>query len=894
MKIPKDKSFTKLTLPHSKSSVPATTESPIKPSIKTDFSNIQTVQARLNLINEAAMPLPEPISATVGILANIGAGWLITLIGAQIIKAFSSDVIKPLAEYYSEELYVHFDSKRGIAINKIKNADLSKENIPNMVSKTELMLKQLLIASANDENARKNLEKQIEEVTAILEALYDLKHISTKDKVIRDSGLRGWQSNDYLLRGSEAIVSGLTFQFTNAKNAVLGGNGLSSRADWIQYESASDCIAAILEEKHTGRFGFLSKNTQRSLERILALNWNTPLEASTDKTKKYEGSMIPSSKRSISFREGIYDAILDSLDEEKDDPLQLKSQIENVEQEKRIKVQDYRDALLRAFDIEMSLEGATSSLPDSKHGEGKSSLSVCNKIKMILEKSAIPPELWSAAAKNAKVKQEQRKRDCEAFCKWGIELFPVDFKNAENILREAFADGNLTDEQIKDINKLRTLLKNHYESEREIELDFTSLLNFMELEFPTGTNKLTQKNYGKGILFLSAISKFLFTQVTVGKDQKLRIDCLDNDMKTVLRDNILRPIIQDHKDFDNITRDSNFFLSPKLNSIPGIATQIYQRMEPNSIVSETKINQMVIGSITENLYGNSSEPKAGFLLSGPDSQELNNYICKISNTLAMPIVKLSRDMISEKNGNFYIEMRDDCKSLFSGDSLEKLEIAYGKSLPIGVFFELIDNIHINQQRLYVILHMDEVHEYLKPRTDDEGYLYPATDLEQDLTRSLLSLIEDSKIRSSKKARTLTIFMTSTKIQSSSFDLATIDENGYSPEGWLTLRSFISNGTARPGRIDHKIFSFHRSGSESIQEKPKIDEDTAKSTKALKIIIGRLVEILRSKSYGEEIDYAKIAPLIKGMNIKEVEKIIIEKTPNALTTENIIQAFTTKN
>lgn len=893
MKIQRDKPFTKLILPYSRDLNPNETESPIKPSIKTDFSNIQAVQTRLNLTNEAAMPLPEPISATVGILANIGAGWLITLIGAQIIKSFSSDVIKPLAEYYSEELYIHFDSKRDIAINRIKNADLSKENIPNMVSKTELMLKQLLIASANDENARKNLEEQIEEVTAILEALYDLKHISTKDKVIRDSGLRGWQSNDYILRGSEAIVSGLTFQFTNAKNAVLGGIGLSSRADWIQYESASDCIAAILEEKHTGRFGFLSKNTQRSLERILALNWNTPLEASTDK-KKYEGSMIPSYKRSISFREGIYDAILDSLDKEKDDPLRLKSQIENVEQEKRIKVQDYRDALLRAFDIEMSLEGATSSIPDSKHGEGKFSLSVCNKIKMILEKSAIPSELWSAQAKEASARQEQRKRDCEAFCSWGIELFPSDFKNTENILREAFTDGNLTNEQIKNIDRLRTILKNHYGSEREIELDFIYLLDFMKLEFPTGTNKLTQKNYGKGTLFLSAISKFLFTQVTVGKNQKLRINCLSNDMKTVLRDNILRPIIQDHKDFSSTTRDSNFFLSPKLNSIPGIATQIYQRMEPSSIALEDKINQMVVGSITENLYRDSYKPKAGFLLSGPNFQELNNYINSISNTIAMPIVRLSRNMISEKNGDFHVEMRDDFRDLFSEDSLEKLEIAYGKSLPIGVFFELIDNIHINQQRLYVILHMDEVHEYLKPRTDDEGYLYPATDLEQNLTRSLLSLIEDSKIRSNRKASTLTIFMTSTKIQSSSFDLATIDENGYSPEGWLTLRPFISSAALRPGRIDHKIFSFHRSGIESTQEKPKTDEETAKSTKALKIIIGRLVEIIRSKSFGEEIDYERIAPLIKGMNTKEVEKTIIEKTPNALTTENIIQAFTAKD
>ncbi|GEM_PF-6943882 len=587
-----------------------------------------------------------------------------------------------------------------------------------------------------------------------------------------------------------------------ARGLILSLLALYGRSDTrSNIRNSCDKLIKYLEDSSNYP---LIKKEEASLEAmrvILVTNWKVPIA----------GYKIPDHQnRDKDYRHKIYLTILRTVLDPQTrqltgkDPLYLRS---DPPPELRSKVIELKEALVKAYDYE-------SGLSEGPHKD-KHYWPVVTTIEQILTHSNIPQELWNKQAQENLVKRGNDRKRFQELNKWTAGLQDV-FKMSEVQAQACF--DSLNPKQIEFLGYLPKLgdaksknLELFFQTEKyyykeQLNDWFTALMNFMDLDATTSSEKLTERNVEKGLFFLRYINALLEKKVVIlneGTTSVYKNLLSENNKRAILK--VCQRIVHDTESFPSTHRGYEFFTKPYLDSVPGQALALYHRLTrcfDNEIgyVDVHGLKDLVVSNAAHNLYptGEQSESfTSGFLLSGPPGTGKTFFAEALANQLAIPLFRLNPSMVVVKGKNITV-------------NLDNREIS------LGSFF---DKVKANTPS---VLLLDDIDELLKPREidklnkveDDGGEL---EDEKDDSTQTGKFLPEIQNLRDGTGASKVILILTTNQPSAARINLTKLDDKGYSKDGYKALCEYVSRAAIRRKRVDYKVFTFHRLFNENQGE-----------------------------------------------------------------------------
>lgn len=709
----------------------------------------------------------------------------------------------------------------------------------------------------------------------------------------------------------------------------------------------------LLEGSQRQEYPLIDKFSQESMRRILVNNQKL-LPFIDYKIPPFQGQGIA---RSDGYREAIYKTMLSTLVEPQDeclrqteyDPLYLRRPFpDDFPNNLKRNAMKLRDALVQAFKEEVRREK-----------RGGSNYAVVGAMREVLTLSdQIDPTEWSKDAQENKAKAEAYERVfSKKFKGWASEVsqMPEDqLRNCFDTLvreyeaspvrkREVDGRGEKSEKPVSlpegfenwldvDLDQLRLLFQKdkYLYGGEELNGRFKWIWERLNLGSDNLAERLTHKNYEKGLFFFRYLHALLDKVVSIGEGPPaLFRDLLDEENKaTILK--VCRRVVHDGRSFPG-TRNWEFFLAPDSESVPGLALALHHKLtkhidDESGYVDLYRLRELVLRNVVNSLYppNNTTPSTRSFLFSGPPGSGKSSFAEALANQLALPLFVLQPGMINVKRHGATVNYK-------------------GADINLSSFF--LDIVNKNTP---CILLIDEADEILPPSTDHDKK-------EEGKSRSglFITLLEP---RGDKTISPKVISIMTTNLPlTETVDVSSIDENGYSGSIETQLYDHIDPRAIREGRADKKIFTFHRlyneqqgevlarrfiepyisagkivgpvdyvkAGREVMGYAPgtieKVFADTANATTEqvtqeqllcelkkhpslirlyadpqavidIEGIIKSLVKGSKTKKLSGPINHQELAIQAKGLNYEQMHHAIMDLTPDTLTQENIIAAF----
>lgn len=697
--------------------------------------------------------------------------------------------------------------------------------------------------------------------------------------------------------------------------------------------------------KITTKYPFIAEASQFHIMRMLIKNWKIPIA-------EYK---VPNAElRTIQYRKMMYETFLETLignnehdcllKKEEEDPLFLRTPLSRVPAQFIEKAKNLRTALLNAYITEVAL---------AKEDTAAYSQETVQKLEKILNLATeIPKELWNKAAREQKQIEIENEKRFDTFKDWACAKANISTDKARIIFNSLLQPQK---EKFKEEFE-RFLSKTEFETEVQLNNNFNYLLNEMiVLDSNDPDKRLTLKDNEKGLFFLKCLEEILDKKITIKKhDSKGTIkDFLSPETKERLL-KMTKNIIHDEMNFYETVRDQEFFTEPPKTSVPGMALRVHHKLtrvrrfdEKSGYVDVHRLKELVFQRILNSLYptGEKGEvPCKSFLLSGPKGTGKSFLAEAIANQLGIPLLILARNSFKiDKEGNITLSLNE--KEMEASQFVQK----------------------INEQAPCVLL-LDEVDKYFPPReksnitNSKKAKKQNKKDKQEQETKETkidvgglfrTALAQVGNPTYDRFSDKVIVIMTTNQPPTEDIDINTIGADGYSGTVEEELYKYIDEAIIREGRIDKKIFLFHKRYSEKQGETfarrflapyvengrikgavnyakagkdikdyspaivEKAIEETIKASKHPPTMETIVNELKRRPSlvrlYGDlkiierieavldmiegfgkrirgNINAKTLAMKAKGLTKEQIAKAMSKFTPKVLTEENIIQAF----
>ena len=564
-----------------------------------------------------------------------------------------------------------------------------------------------------------------------------------------------YQIDEDRIKLDSSVVHG--WQFNNSGISVQDRNKTFNSAceeDWYSQGDVSKLLTLLLEESISDNSVTIDHGAQQHICNILVLNWKVPVDL----------AKIPETKRSIQYRLNIYQTILGTLKDKKGnltstDPLYLRTSNDQLPAGMKSRVFQLRAALLGAYEDEKAL---------AQIKPAQYSPIVVQTIESVLnESSEIPRISWS---KEAIVKAAQNELKLAEFKGWASALQLLQEHESEACF------NNLNQEQLDNLQFFKDLfLISTFEDEEKLNKGIKYLLDVMKLDSDDDTEKLTEKNAQKGLYFFRYLNTLIEKQIIItrGTQSILKNHLNESNKNRLLA--VCKLIVNDYINFPSTARDLGFYTNPLLTSVPGQALILHHSIAPcftNGGYSD--IYNIKDGMI--NITVNNFSPKFrgcdndnGFLLSGPTGTGKTFTAKALANQLAVPLFTLTPAMVIQKKDRVFVAYNN-------------------KEITMGDFFHIVKN------GMPSVLLIENI-EILSPSQESAA--------SKILTASLLVGLQN--IRDSKTI----LIITTNYPPPERINIAELDEQGYNLNAEQELHKYIDPRILRKGRVDFKIFSFHK-------------------------------------------------------------------------------------
>ncbi len=564
--------------------------------------------------------------------------------------------------------------------------------------------------------------------------------------------------DDDRIRLDSSVVHG--WQFNNEKSNIQDSNKKFSSANeesWYGKGDVSTLLTQLLEESIANDSIPINKGAQQHICNILVLNWKVPVDS----------AKIPETKRSIQYRLNIYQTILGTLKDKKGnlrntDPLYLRTPNDQIPAGMKSRVFQLRAALLGAYEDEKALVQVKPAQYSSV---------VVETIESVLnESSEIPRVSWSKEATvKAAIHQQNELRFAE-FKGWASGLHLLQEHESEACFKD------LNQEQFDNLQFFENLfLSRTFQNEKQLNENIQHVLDVMNLDSQDIAKKLTQRNNEKGLLFFRYLNTLIEKQTTIARGTQ---SMLKNYLNEPNKNRLLaacKLIVNDDIRFPATARDLEFYTNPLLTSVPGQALILHHRLAPcftNGGYSDIynikdRITNIAVNNFSPKLI--SGDNDNGFLLSGPTGTGKTFAAKALANQLAVPLFTLTPAMVIQKEDRVFVAYNN-------------------KEITISDFFHIVKN------EMPSVLLIEDI-EILSPPQESAA--------SKILTASLL--VELQNIRNSKTI----LIITTNYPPSGSINTAELDEQGYNLRAEQELHKYIDPRILRKGRVDFKIFSFHK-------------------------------------------------------------------------------------
>lgn len=585
--------------------------------------------------------------------------------------------------------------------------------------------------------------------------------------------------------------------------------------------------------------------SHRCMRRILVNNWKLPVMGY--KIPSFQGNNV----RSKTYREEIYKTMLSILDEDRtwerqteDDPLFLKTPLCNVPYQLQSKAEELRSALVRAYKYEAELE--------KTNNQNYSSTLVKTIEKILTHAKEISPLQWSEAAKENQAKAEAYERAFIKFTGWGDIVTGVPKDSLEKVFEQ------FTQAQRDCLPTLREFyLTNLFSSLIELNAQFKIVLEIIKLDSSTKEEKLTQGTPEKGTFILNYLNSIIEKPVVVADGEpKLFRDLLNQENKEYLL-SACKSIIHDQDNFYMPKRDHEFFTNPPSTSVPGLALSLHHKFLPGfgngNYEDIHNLRSLVVKHAAKILSRRANEAE-GILLSGPEGSSKSSFAKALANELALPTFVLNRELIHYDRWTS-VDLPDG-----SRDCLGKYEYFLIHNAPCMLILEEVENL-------------------LFPQDFDEVCPKEPTPEESNITGCVRGLINGLG------GKRVLLLMTTKFPPALDIDPSSLCEKGHSPEAIHELRQYVSDAATRTGRVNYKIFSFHKELDNLTSDEKlficlqdKIDALLHRDTKHLKSVL----------------NFNELIKACSGLTLEQIKLALEEFTPEEITQENIITAFENGN
>ncbi|OGI08080.1 MAG: hypothetical protein A3F80_02055 [Candidatus Melainabacteria bacterium RIFCSPLOWO2_12_FULL_35_11] len=633
-----------------------------------------------------------------------------------------------------------------------------------------------LLSTALDE-ASKGVEKLRSDVS-----LTDVDKIASKVETALEKLLK---SEHHAADGTNKLRN-----IKTARGLILTLEALYQRDDMTSnITNSCNMLVKYLEDPSSSVLIKSQEAALESIRRILVINWNAPIAEKTPDHQLKDGN----------YRLNIYVTMLDAIYDSKakqltgKDPLYLRSVPPSSIEEK---VKGFRTALVNAYKYE-------SGLSEGPHKD-KHYQPVVDKIGEILEYATAIPELsWSKTAQDELVKRQNNAKRFTEFKKWAENLHYV-FQMPEDQLQTCF--DSLSINQIEFLGYLPELgdapvkhlqllfQKETYTNKEHLNHDLKILLDFFNLGTNVNAEKLEEKKLEKGLFFFRYLNALMEKKVVMENEGTQVSSVYKNHLNEKNRESVLRickRIVHDVENFSSTPRGYDFFAVPYLPSIPGQALALHRRLtwhinDKDGYVDLYGLKKLVLENSVRNLYPTSEEGSAtirSFLFSGPPGTGKSSFAVALSNHLAVPLFVLKPKMLTIRPHNNTVKHE-------------------GKEISLNEFFSNVS------KSAPCILLLDEADEILPPRLKDKAQEKDkGNKVEKSAAGTFLSELE--KKGDEGLSQKVILIMTTNLPHTETIDASSIDANGYSGDIDAELENHIDYAALREGRVDKRIFTFHK-------------------------------------------------------------------------------------